>query len=453
MSNIKNFLNLIDKSSIIAIVKKNNKNFNWELVKDGLNKLDSMIGLVDLKNSVIIKIKEYIVDIVKDNHQGGLNHCMLYGPPGVGKTKISEHLSLIFSGLGFLSSKTLRKEEKDKNPTEIINSLNQFFGGMISFELSEEEEYKDIEFEEFDKMQKSVYDSINEAIDKLKTSYYYKEEESSESKRKRTLESDYSELKRKRKRSSDYKHVYGYSDTAVQIVIDEVNKSLNKLKDFKDKCKVKNKEKTEESFFVKANREDLVAKYLGQTAIKTENFLKKNMGKVIFIDECYSMFNEGKDSYGSESLTVINRFMTEYSGQLLIIMAGYKQEIEESIFKNQKGLRERFGWVFDITGYKKEELCEMLMSGLNNRGIIIENSEVLFKELKYRNNIFPAYGRSVDKLVDKCNAVINECLFENLIESKKEYPILNNVLFNKAIQLYLSSNTTNQNYSNSDMYI
>ena len=74
-----------------------------------------------------------------------------------------------------------------------------------------------------------------------------------------------------------------------------------------------------------AKRSDLIGRYLGETAIKTQEFIDSCYGGVMFIDEAYSLGNnEGRDSFSKECIDTINQNLTENKGNFLCIIAGYK---------------------------------------------------------------------------------------------------------------------------------
>lgn len=109
--------------------------------------------------------------------------------------------------------------------------------------------------------------------------------------------------------------------------------------------------------FIKAKRSDLIAEYLGQTAIKTQKVIDSAEGGVLFIDEVYSLGNIKKnDSYAKECIDTININLTEKSDKLLVIIAGYKDDIQSCFFNYNKGLERRFTLRFDIKTYNYNEL-------------------------------------------------------------------------------------------------
>lgn len=111
---------------------------------------------------------------------------------------------------------------------------------------------------------------------------------------------------------------------------------------------------------IKAKRSDLIGKYLGQTAIKTQEVINKSLGGVLFIDEAYSLGNsEQKDSYSKECIDTINQNLTEKKNQLLVIIAGYKHSLDTCFFAYNDGLKRRFPFVYTIDTYSPFELGQI----------------------------------------------------------------------------------------------
>ena len=91
---------------------------------------------------------------------------------------------------------------------------------------------------------------------------------------------------------------------------------------------------------VEVTRQDLVAGFVGQTAIKTEKVLKSALGGVLFIDEAYTLYSKSENDYGVEAIETILKFMEDNRGNIMIIFAGYPKEMDELMSINP-GLESR----------------------------------------------------------------------------------------------------------------
>ena len=106
--------------------------------------------------------------------------------------------------------------------------------------------------------------------------------------------------------------------------------------------------------FKKVTRTDLVAGYLGQTAIKTRKVIDECMGGVLFIDEAYSL--QPDDMYAKECVDTLCEALSDHRKDLMVIIAGYQENLHETFFKINSGLSSRFVWRFNIDAYSAEEL-------------------------------------------------------------------------------------------------
>lgn len=156
-----------------------------------------------------------------------------------------------------------------------------------------------------------------------------------------------------------------------------------------------------------AKRSDLVAKFLGQTAIKTQNFIDKCQGGILFIDEAYSLGNsEGRDSFSKECIDTLNQNLTE-KRDFLCIIAGYKDDLESCFFATNKGLARRFSFRYDITGYSSDELCQIFESKLKKEGWKIQEGIDIQSFFKKNKALFPYFGGDIETLFFACRLIHN----------------------------------------------
>lgn len=110
---------------------------------------------------------------------------------------------------------------------------------------------------------------------------------------------------------------------------------------------------------VETDRAGLVAGYMGQTALKTAQVIKKAKGGVLFIDEAYSLSSEdGSTDYGREAIDTLVKGMEDYRDDLVVIVAGYVDEMKNFINMNP-GLRSRFSKYIQFDNYTEDEMLDI----------------------------------------------------------------------------------------------
>jgi len=149
------------------------------------------------------------------------------------------------------------------------------------------------------------------------------------------------------------------------------------------------------------SRNDFVGEFLGHTAGKTKKLLEANIGKVLFIDEAYSLLNDARDAYGYECLNTLNLFLSENPDKIVVIFAGYKEQMESSIFAAQPGLKRRCMWSFTCEVYSGEELADIFFLQAGKDGWEISSDDkAKIKRLIIRNEqVFKNYGGDTYRLV------------------------------------------------------
>jgi len=108
---------------------------------------------------------------------------------------------------------------------------------------------------------------------------------------------------------------------------------------------------------VEVDRADLVAGYVGQTAIKTKEVIEKAMGGILFIDEAYTLIKEGND-FGQEVIDTLLKEMEDQRDDFIVVVAGY-QELMEKFINSNPGLKSRFNKYFTFPDYTNEELWQI----------------------------------------------------------------------------------------------
>ena len=121
---------------------------------------------------------------------------------------------------------------------------------------------------------------------------------------------------------------------------------------------------------VSVTRDDLVGQYIGHTAPKTKEILKKAMGGVLFIDEAYYLYRpENERDYGQESIEILLQVMENRRTDLVVILAGYADRMER-FFGSNPGMRSRIAHHIDFPDYEPAELmriAELMLAAQNYR--------------------------------------------------------------------------------------
>lgn len=108
-----------------------------------------------------------------------------------------------------------------------------------------------------------------------------------------------------------------------------------------------------------ASRADLVAEYVGQTAVKTKKKIREALGGVLFIDEAYSLLSKSKGDFGKEAIDTLVDEMTKHNDNLVVILAGYPNEMDE-LLESNPGLKSRFKKFFHFHDYSVPELIRIM---------------------------------------------------------------------------------------------
>lgn len=166
------------------------------------------------------------------------------------------------------------------------------------------------------------------------------------------------------------------------------------------------------------SREDFVSKYLGGTASQTLNLLRANIGKCLFIDECYSLAgnNEG-DPYGKEAVDTLNKFLSENPDKIIVVFAGYKQQMKRTIFAVQPGLESRCMWKFSCDNYTADDLFNILMNKVkaDKMSVPYKDQQNLRSLIEKQRKTFKAQGRDMEKLMNFAKIQQNNDLLNNRI--------------------------------------
>jgi len=155
---------------------------------------------------------------------------------------------------------------------------------------------------------------------------------------------------------------------------------------------------------VAVTRDDLVGQYIGHTAPKTREVLKRAMGGVLFIDEAYYLFRqENERDYGQETIEILLQVMENQRDDIVVILAGYKDRMD-TFFQSNPGMSSRIAHHIDFPDYSVEELMGIATLILERQSYrFSEDGESSFRELMERRMRQPRFanGRSVRNALER----------------------------------------------------
>jgi SpoVK/Ycf46/Vps4 family AAA+-type ATPase len=197
--------------------------------------------------------------------------------------------------------------------------------------------------------------------------------------------------------------------------------------------------------FKKVTRSDLIAGYLGQTAIKTSNVIKEALGGVLFIDEAYALGNsEKQDSFSKECIDTLCEALSDNKDNLMVIVAGYEKELEQCFFHYNEGLNSRFVWRFKTDDYTCEDLYKIFLKMINDIEWSIDKTDKEISSQWFNKNKehFLYYGRDIETFIAKIKIAHSKRVFGKDITLKRK--ITKDDLDN-GLKLYLQNKPTNNN--------
>lgn len=172
----------------------------------------------------------------------------------------------------------------------------------------------------------------------------------------------------------------------------------------------------ENNKFIIAKRSDLIAGYLGQTALKTQKIIDKAEGGVLFIDEVYSLGNKSNsDSFSKECIDTLNQNLSEKN--FICIIAGYEKDIKKYFFSKNAGLERRFPWAFTIDKNSSYDLYLIFLKFLKDENFYFykKDNVKLIEFFSINKDYFKYNGGSLKNFFDKLKIYY----FQNLFGRKK----------------------------------
>lgn len=200
--------------------------------------------------------------------------------------------------------------------------------------------------------------------------------------------------------------------------------------------------------FRKVTRSDLVAGYLGQTAIKTRDVIREALGGVLFIDEAYSLGNaEKRDSFAKECIDTLCEALSNHKNELMVIVAGYEEDLQKCFFAFNQGLDSRFTWRFKTDDYSAEELRNIFLKKVHNASWSVVDMETSLPVVWFEENrkYFTFYGRDMETLFSKVKIAHSRRVFCLTNEEKRKIVYAD---LEKGFQLFLENDEVKKRVEN-----
>lgn len=384
---------------------------------ESLRNLDDLAEMNLAKETVVTQIKHLIINSKRTDAKfnGNMLNAVITGSPGVGKTELAKRLARVWKSMGLI-------KRSDKN--DIPDSLTGIVANAIHAEYIEtlSSELRNIKGNLIDtriKLEETI-DEQRELFDSL-----CRYQLSGRLKNNRTTNNIIKQVEKSNRtlaqlagRYSNLKKVYP-------------KEHIDDSKDVDDLVRV-------------VNRDDFMAGYVGQTEEKTRKLLEDCRGKVMVIDEAYSLYTPGtnsSDPFGEIALTILNEFMSSHPDEIIVVFAGYKDKMEETIFKKQPGLRRRCMWTFDIEGYTSEGLSQIYLSQLKQHHFTINPTVDPKKFFNRHQTDFSFFGGDTEKLAYYSALAYSEIKYSSIMDGTDTLndSVLDESMLEAAYQMFISN--------------
>jgi len=376
-----------------------------------VGEIEEMIGMKNVKETVALQLKEYVCNRVSNSNRSNfMLHTIISGPPGIGKTELATRLAKLWNSMKIIKKRSsITEDDGTFDKCRELENLRSRYNEQMVKALHED-------------MQPKI-DYVKHSLNKLRDS------------------NKFGNYRREKVFFENINHIFTIMD---------MSKLINSQKKPKHTTDVKI-----------VTRQDFVAKYVGHTSIKTKKLLDDNSGNVLLVDEAYSLYNcsKGDDSFGMEALTTINEYLSTHFDSIIVIFVGYKNLLEETVFKAQPGLKRRFQWNFVMEDYSSDELCDIFLLQLKHNNMKLDDRVNIRQFFEKKKNSFPHHGGDTKRLVYQCKLQSTNSIFEDIINEKytkrtHEYlETITNDMLNRAFKLYDRENVKEEAFSNLSYYM
>jgi len=242
----------------------------------------------------------------------------------------------------------------------------------------------------------------------------------------------------------DYKHTVifgppGTGKTEVAKVLGAIYSKLGVICKPSDPPGLQLKPMVEQRF-KKATRSDMIAGYLGQTAIKMKALITQSLGGVLFIDEAYSL---GDDNFSKECVDTLCEALSDQKDNLMVIIAGYENELNERFFSLNSGLESRFVWRFKIDNYSAKDLWEIFKKKVADYKWKIGNVDGE-KWFKKRYDSFSGFGRDIETLLFKTKIAHSKRVYGKAESEKRVIELAD---LENGYEIFMKSKENTREYS------
>lgn len=175
---------------------------------------------------------------------------------------------------------------------------------------------------------------------------------------------------------------------------------------------------------VEIDRSGLVAEYVGQTAVKTNKVVDSALDGVLFVDEAYSLISGGQNDYGKEAVDTLLKRMEDDRSRLVVIMAGYKEEMK-SLINSNPGLQSRFNRYIDFPDYTADELLSIFEGLINQYDYCLTEDAKMVATALFKNSVLTkndkfGNGRYVRNVFEKtlenqANRLSSQCKLDSIM--------------------------------------
>ena len=173
---------------------------------------------------------------------------------------------------------------------------------------------------------------------------------------------------------------------------------------------------------VEVTRADLVAGYVGQTALKTAEKIRESLDGILFIDEAYTLTRGGSQDFGQEAVDTLVKMMDQYRDRLVVIAAGYPDEMQSFIDSNP-GLASRFNHSLHFPDYSTQELVEILNRTVQKDGfglppVVSRQTGAILQSVRRSQPAHFSNARAVFQLLDQMKTALAVRIIRNSTEGK-----------------------------------